>query len=77
VALYDAQGNPLTDVKTVELSSSSPHPTERESKQTLTVTATRPPTTAFLIVKDSDDNTELVRETWTINLGITNDFGDF
>lgn len=77
VALYDAQNNFITDVKLVELGSNSPHPTDREFKQTLTITATNPPTTASLIVKDADDNTELVRETWTISLGITNDFGDF
>jgi len=77
VALYDSQGNAITDVKVVELGSSSPHPTDREFKQTLIITVPNPPTTASLIVKDSDDNTELVRETWTISLGITNDFGDF
>lgn len=77
VALYDDQGNPITDVKTVELSSTSSLPTDREFKQTLTVTQTNPPTTAALIVRDADDNTELVREVWTISLGITNDFGDF
>ena len=77
VALYDLQGNAITDVKVVELGSSSPHPTDREFKQTLIITVPNPPTTASLIVKDSDDNTELVRETWTISLGITNDFGDF
>jgi len=43
----------------------------------LTVTTTNPPTTAYLIVKDADDESELLRETWTVNLGITNDFGDF
>jgi len=77
VALYDSQANPITDVKLVELGSSSSHPTDREFKQTLTVIMTNPPTTAALVVQDADDNTELVRETWTINLGITNDFGDF
>ena len=77
VALYDSQNNFITDVKLVELGSNSPHPTDREFKQTLTITATNPPTTASLIIKDADDNTELVRETWTISLGITNDFGDF
>ena len=77
VALYDSQGNAITDIKVVELGSNSPYPTDREFKQTLTITVTNPPTTASLIVKDSDDNTELVRETWTISLGITNDFGDF
>ncbi len=77
VALYDAQEQPITDVKEVELGSTSPHPTDREFKQTLTVILTNPPTTATLVVKDATDNTELVRETWTVNLGITNDFGDF
>lgn len=36
-----------------------------------------PPDRANLIVKDADDENELVRETWTISLSIINDFGDF
>lgn len=78
IGLYDpASGNPLTDVKIVELGSTNSNPTEREFPQTLTVVAINPPSSAYLIVRDDDDDEELIRETWTVSLGIINDFGDF
>ncbi len=78
VALYDPESlAPITDVPGAELSSSSVSPSDREFSIRLTVTTTNPPTTAYLIVKDADDESEILRETWTVNLGITNDFGDF
>ncbi len=78
VALYDIQTNkPITDVKKIELNSISPYPSERENIVRLTIAASSPPTRALLIVRDADDESELLRENWTISLGITNDFGDF
>ncbi|MEM1392428.1 MAG: BREX-1 system phosphatase PglZ type A [Cyanobacteria bacterium P01_H01_bin.150] len=78
VALYDTTTNePITDVKKVELSSSSEYPSEREQSVRLTIATSNPPTRALLIVRDADDESELLRENWTISLGITNDFGDF
>lgn len=78
VALYDPESlAPITDVRGAELGSSSVSPSDREFSIRLTVTTTNPPTTAYLIVKDADDESEIFRETWTVNLGITNDFGDF
>ena len=78
LGLYDpATGESLTDLKTIELSSPSANATEREFPQTLTVTAVNPPSTAYLIVRDADDDEELIRESWTVSLGIINDFGDF
>ena len=78
VALYDTQTNtPITDVPGANLTSTSPHPSDREVNLRLTVTTASPPSNAYLIVKDADDESELLRETWTISLGIANDFGDF
>ena len=78
VALYNPQTNaPITDVRGANLSSTSPHPSEREISLRLTVTTANPPTNAYLIVKDADDESELLKETWTVSLGIANDFGDF
>lgn len=78
VALYDPQTNtPITDVPRANLTSTSPHPTDREINLRLTVTTASPPSNAYLIVKDADDESELLQETWTISLGIANDFGDF
>jgi uncharacterized protein (TIGR02687 family) len=77
VGLYDSSGQAITDIKVVEFNSSSLQPTEREYRQSLTIAQSHPPTNAYLIVKDDDDDTELVREDWTISLSIINDFGDF
>ena len=78
IALYDPQTNsPITDIKALELNSDSPQPTEREFPQTLTVTVGNPPVSAYLIIRDRDDDSELLRETWTVSLAISNDFGDF
>ncbi len=78
VALYDPQTNAaITDVRGANLSSTSPHPSEREISLRLTVAIASPPTNAFLIVKDADDESELLRENWSVSLGIANDFGDF
>ncbi|MEL6351575.1 MAG: BREX-1 system phosphatase PglZ type A [Cyanobacteria bacterium J06627_28] len=78
VALYHAETDePLTDVKRVELNSTGERPSDREFTQTLTVLDTNPPSSANLIVKDADDDIELLRESWTVSIGIINDFGDF
>ncbi len=78
VALYNTDSNtPITDVKKIELSSSSPHPSERENTVRLTIATSNPPTRALLIIRDADDECELLREDWTISLSIANDFGDF
>jgi hypothetical protein len=77
IALYDTENQPITDVKKIELSSSSEYPSEREKVLRLTIATSNPPTRALLIIRDADDESELVRENWTISLGITNDFGDF
>jgi uncharacterized protein (TIGR02687 family) len=77
VGLYNRSGEAITDIKTVELNSSSQQPIDREFSQSLTISMSHPPDSANLIVKDADDDNELVRETWTISLSIINDFGDF
>ena len=78
IALYDTTTNePITDVKKVELSSNSEYPSEREQSVRLTIATSNPPTRALLIIRDADDESELLRENWTISLAITNDFGDF
>jgi uncharacterized protein (TIGR02687 family) len=77
VGLYDQSGDAITDIKTIELNSSSQQPSDREFRQVLTITMSHPPDSATLIVKDAEDELELVREAWTISLSIINDFGDF
>ena len=77
VGLYDRSGEAITDIKTVELNSSSQQPSEREFSQSLTIAMSHPPDSANLIVRDPDDGIELVNEPWTISISIINDFGDF
>jgi uncharacterized protein (TIGR02687 family) len=78
IALYHPEtGEALTDVKRVELNSTSDRPSDREFAQTLTVLITNPPSSANLIVRDADDDSELLKESWTVSIGIINDFGDF
>ena len=78
IGLYDPKTqDPITDIKHLELNSPSQNPTEREFPIPLTVTITNPPSTAHLIVRDEEDDSELVNETWTVSIGIINDFGDF
>lgn len=78
VAFYDPQTDtPITDVAKVDLNITSRHPGDREIDLRLTVNTASPPTKADLVVKDADDQSELLRETWIISLGIANDFGDF
>jgi len=77
VGLYDRAGEAITDIKTVELNSSSQQPSDREFSQSLTIAMSHPPDSANLIVRDPDDGIDLVNETWAISLSIINDFGDF
>jgi uncharacterized protein (TIGR02687 family) len=77
VGLYDRSGAAITDIKTVELNSNSQQPIDREFSQSLTIAMSHPPDSANLIVRDADDENELVRELWTISISIINDFGDF
>jgi uncharacterized protein (TIGR02687 family) len=77
VGLYNRSGEAITDIKTVELNSSSKQPIDREFSQSLTISMSHPPDSANLIVIDPDDGIELVNEAWTISISIINDFGDF
>ncbi|KRH98271.1 BREX-1 system phosphatase PglZ type A [Cylindrospermopsis sp. CR12] len=78
VAMYDIQGNiQITDECTTNLDRTSQHIKEREMEIRLMITTSVPPTEGYLIIKDQEDQTELVKEKWRISLGIANDFGDF
>lgn len=81
IGLYDLKDTegPITDERIVELNSDSSNASEREQSVRLTISARNPDQhkSYYLIVRDADDGTEVLREAWTVNLGITNDFGDF
>lgn len=77
VQLIDAQGQAVTDQKTVTLASTSPHPTERQQVARLSITIPDPDdhATYFLTVTDTEDQLELVREPWEIRISFKDDFG--
>lgn len=78
IGLYNPSTNqPITNIANIELSHTSPNPTEREFPVALNVIITNPPSTAHLIIRDDDDDSELINEIWTVSIGIINDFGDF
>jgi uncharacterized protein (TIGR02687 family) len=81
IGLYDLEGTggAITDERLVELNSNSFNASEREQSIRLTISVHDPDRHKlyYLVIRDADDGTEVLREPWTVNLGITNDFGDF
>ncbi len=61
------------------MNSNSSNASEREQSIRLTISVHDPDRHKpyYLVIRDADDGTEVLREAWTVNLGITNDFGDF
>lgn len=79
VGFYDPQNeySAITNEKIADLNLTSGNPIEREIKLSMTVavTQTNAQSDYYLIIKDAEDGTELLREPWKVNLGIINDFG--
>jgi uncharacterized protein (TIGR02687 family) len=77
VLMRDERNQLVTNEARVDLSAISPHPTERSIQVPLNVVD--PPkngSSVWLIVLDSDDDAELSRESWTVHLAISDEFGD-
>lgn len=79
IGFYDAQGKAVSEERTVLLSSAAEAASARQQTLRFSVTETNPDRTKtyYLVVRDTEDNLELVRESWSISLAITDDFGDF
>jgi uncharacterized protein (TIGR02687 family) len=79
VGFYDAQGKPVTEERVVLLSSAAEAASARQQTLRFSVTEANPDRTKtyYLVVRDTEDSLELVRESWSISLAITDDFGDF
>ncbi len=79
VGFYDARGGAVTDERVVLLSSAAEAASARQQTLRFAVTEPNPDRTKtyYLVVRDTEDNLELVRESWSISLAITDDFGDF
>jgi uncharacterized protein (TIGR02687 family) len=79
LALYDAQGRAVTDVATVRLDKTTGQATAREHTVRLTIAISNPDRGASydLVMTDSEDGTEVLREAWSISLAFSDDFGEF
>ena len=79
VGFYDSENisEAITNEKVIELNKTSANALEREYKISMTVAMTQHDTQKdyYLIIRDADDGTELIRDPWKVNLGINNDFG--
>lgn len=76
VGYYDQAGQPVTEEISTVFESSSPNPADRE--QTLRFHVLITPNRNqdyFLVLRDEEDGSELIRQTWKISLTIPNDFG--
>ena len=78
VALYDEAGEVVTNEALLTLDKSSEQATEREQSVRLSVALAEPDRSAayYLVVRDSEDSVEVLRETWSISLAFSDDFGD-
>ena len=79
LALYDATGKAVTNEAALHLDKSSAQATEREQSVALTVGSRNLERGGHydLVMTDSEDGTEVLREAWTISLAFTDDFEDF
>lgn len=78
VRLETLDGEAISDAVRADLSSSAVNPAERSQVVRLTVLRPLPANTAAaLVVRDSEDGTELLRDTWTVNIALSDDFADF
>ncbi len=79
VALYDEAGRAVTNEVSLGLDKTGEALSEREQTVRLTVALSDPDASTVydLVVRDSDDATEVLREPWSISLAFRDDFGDF
>ena len=77
VLFTDEGGAAVTNAYPLNLDSSAPQATDREYIARLTVAIANPDRNKpyYLVVRDAEDNLDLVREAWQINLAFTDDFG--
>ena len=79
VKVVDDENQTVTNEFPLSLDSAAPGATEREYIARLTVGITTPDRNKsyYLVVVDTEDDMEILRETWGISLAFTDDFGDF
>jgi uncharacterized protein (TIGR02687 family) len=79
VKLVTEDGRAVTNAYPLNLDSAAKQATDREYIARLTVGAgeTSRTGTAYLVVVDAEDDLQILREAWQVNLAFTDDFGDF
>ena len=77
VGWFDASNAPVTEELRLNFDSGAAGASERVQKKMVNLTLNAPDRFAdyTLIVRDADDDSELLRETWRIDLAIPDDFG--
>lgn len=79
VKFVDGDAKAITNAYPLNLDSAAPQATDREYIARLSVAANQVDRTGtyYLVVVDAEDNLEVLREAWQVNLAFTDDFGDF
>jgi hypothetical protein len=79
VKFVDDGGNRITNDYPLNLDSSAPQATDREYIARLSIGVSNPDRNKpyYLVVTDTEDDLEVLRETWQVSLAFTDDFGDF
>ena len=79
VKFADVAGTPVTNTYPLLLESNARQATDREfiARLTIGVPHVSRENAYYLVVTDVDDDLEILRETWQIDLAFTDDFGDF
>ncbi|MDZ7801881.1 MAG: BREX-1 system phosphatase PglZ type A [Trueperaceae bacterium] len=79
VQIVDDDDEPVTNLVPLLLDKDAPQATEREfsARLKIGVTDTSPERPYYLVITDTDDDVEIHREQWVIDIAISDDFGDF
>lgn len=79
VRFVDDAGQSVTNSYPLRLESTAPQATDREYIARFTVAAGHPGSNqaCYLVVEDTDDQLEILRETWQLSLAFGDDFGEF
>lgn len=79
VQFVDESGQAITNSYPLLLDSSAPQATDREYIARLTIGSSEldQAQPCDLVITDRDDDLEIVRETWRVDLAFTDDFGEF
>lgn len=78
VSFVDGSGKPITNAFPLRLDSAASQATDREyiARLTIGTSSIDRDKPYYLVIKDAEDDLELLREPWQVSLAFTDDFGD-